>query len=63
MYRSDSRQLYAFQQSDIIIVPDEDEMRSMIWRLEGYLERKGLVLNVEKTKIVRFRKSRARMKK
>ncbi|KAL6420492.1 hypothetical protein ACFW04_014473 [Cataglyphis niger] len=35
---------------------DEDGIRSMIERLEGYLEKKGLELNVEKSKILRFRK-------
>lgn len=38
-------------------------MRSMIIRLEDYLERKGLELNVEKTKIMRFRKGRGRIEK
>lgn len=33
-------------------------MRSMIIRLEDYLEKKELELNVEKTKIMRFRKGR-----
>ena len=35
-------------------------MRSMIERLEGYLERKGLELNVGKSKIMRFRKEGGR---
>lgn len=35
---------------------NEDEMRSMIERLERYLEKKGLVLNTEKTEIMRFRR-------
>ncbi|XP_067203031.1 uncharacterized protein [Linepithema humile] len=33
----------------------EEEMGSMLERLEGYLERKRLELNVKKTKILRFR--------
>lgn len=33
-----------------------EKMRSMIERLEGYLERKKLELNGEKTKIIRFRR-------
>jgi len=31
-------------------------MKSMVERLEGYLEAKGLELNIKKTKIMRFRK-------
>lgn len=38
-------------------------MRSMMERLEGYLERKKLELNAGKTKIVRFRKGGGRMAK
>lgn len=38
-------------------------MRSMIVRLENYLEKKGLELNVEKTKMMRFRKGGVRIKK
>ncbi|KYN17871.1 hypothetical protein ALC57_09753 [Trachymyrmex cornetzi] len=38
-------------------------MRSMIQRLEGYVDRKGLKLNKEKTKIVRFRKGGGRNNK
>lgn len=42
---------------------EEDEMRSMMGRLEGYLGRKGLELNTGKTKIMRFRKGGGRMGK
>lgn len=38
-------------------------MRSMIERLERYLERKGLELNIHKSKIMRFRKGGGREKK
>lgn len=38
-------------------------MRSMIGRLEEYMERKGLELNVSKTKVMRFKKGEGRMKK
>lgn len=34
----------------------KDEMRSMMKRLEGFLDRKEQVLNAEKIKIMRFRK-------
>lgn len=42
---------------------NKEEMRSMIERLEGYLEKKGLELNTEKTKIMRFRKGGGRLGK
>lgn len=35
----------------------------MLSRLEGYLEKKGLSLNEEKTKVMRFRKGGGRSKK
>lgn len=35
---------------------NEGEMRSMLKRLEDYLEGKKLKLNINKTKILRFRK-------
>jgi len=44
---------------DIIILTEEEEgMRWLLKKLERYLDRKGLVLNVEKTKIIRFGKGR-----
>src|SRR5580765_4268653 len=45
---------------DVVLISEEDGMRSMIERLEGYLERKGLELNVGKSKIMRFRKGGGR---
>lgn len=50
---------------DVILIAEEDGMRSMIEiieRLEGYLEKKGLKLNVGKLKILRFRKGGGREK-
>jgi len=41
----------------------EQGMRSLISRMEGYLDKKGLELNIEKTKITRFRKGGRRRKK
>lgn len=41
----------------------ENEMRSMIGRLEGYLDGKGLEVNTERTKIMRFKKESGRMSK
>lgn len=46
---------------DVVLVAEEEEkMRSMLERLEIYLENKGLVLNVKKTKVMRFRKGGGR---
>ena len=42
---------------------DEERMRSMIGRIEKYLKRKRLELNVDKTKIMRFRKEKGRTSK
>ena len=39
-----------------MLAEEEDEMRSMMERLEGYLDKKGLELNAGKTKIMRFKK-------
>lgn len=39
------------------------KMRSMIGRLEKYLDEKRLTLNTQKTKIMRFQKGRGRMKR
>jgi len=52
------KRIYTLAYADdiVLLAEEEDEMRSMIVRLEDYLERKGLELNVEKTKIMRFRK-------
>lgn len=47
----------------VLLAEEEDEMRSMMGRLEGYLGRKGLELNTGKTKIMRFRKGGGRMGK
>lgn len=52
------RRMYTLSYADdmVLLVEDEDEMRSMIKRLESYLERQGLLLNAEKTKIFRCRR-------
>lgn len=46
----------AYEDDMVLIAEEEDEMRSMIERLEDCVERKKLELNVNKTKILRFRK-------
>lgn len=46
----------------MLIVKEKREMRSMLEKLE-YLEKKELVFNTKKTKIMRFRKGGGKMKK
>lgn len=60
------RRVFSLAYADDIILLAEEEgggVRNMIERLERYLERKGLKLNVGKTRIVRFRKSGGRLGK
>jgi len=50
--------------ADVVLLAEEEvEMRSMIERFERYLGRKKLELNVDKTKVMRFRKRKVRMEK
>lgn len=53
----------AYTNDIILLAEEEGGMRNMIERLERYLERKGLELNVGKTRIVRFRKRGGRLGK
>lgn len=55
--------VYTLADDMILIAEKEDEMRSMMDRLEGYLEKKRLELNAEKSKIMRFRKEDGRLSK
>lgn len=57
--------VYILTYADDIVMMAEDEcgMRSMMERLEEYLEKKGLELNITKTKIMRCKKEWRRMKK
>lgn len=50
----------AYADDMLLLTENEEEMRSMIGRLEVYLERKRMELNTEKTKVVRFRKREGR---
>jgi len=53
--------LYA---DDMVLMAEEEEgMRSLIERLEDYLEGKKLEVNVRKTKVMRFRKGGGRLRK
>lgn len=53
----------AYADDLVLLAEREDEMRSMMERLERYLDRKKLELNTEKTKIMRFRKGGGRFDK
>lgn len=44
----------AYANDVVMIAENEEGMRSMMGKLEGYLNRKRLVLNEAKAKIIRF---------
>lgn len=44
-----------------MVLEEEREMKSILERLERYLDRKGLELNVGKTKVLKFREEGRRM--
>lgn len=46
-----------------LLAEDKEGMRAMIARLEGYLKRNKMEVNVRKTKIIVFRKGRRKRKK
>lgn len=60
--RLGERNVYTLAYADNIVLFSEDEER-MIGRMEKYLKRKRLELNVDKTKIMRFRKEKGRTSK
>lgn len=47
----------------VLLAYRAEELRNMIWRLKRYFDKKELILNAEKTKVMRFRKGKGRMKK
>lgn len=49
--------MLAYADDAVLMAEEEETMRSMIAKLESYLERKGLVFNASKLKI-RVRKIR-----
>jgi hypothetical protein len=59
------KKIYSLAYADdmVIMADKEEELKSVMERLENYLDRKKLELNVGKTKIIRFRKGRGRVKK
>lgn len=46
-----------------MLAEEEDSMKSMLERLDQYMDKKGLEINVEKTKVLRFRKGGDRWRK
>jgi len=63
--RLEKGRVYTLAYADdlVLLAEGEDEMRSMVERLEGYMDRKGLEVNVGKTKILRFRRGGGRIGK
>lgn len=59
--RSDRVYTLSYADDVVLLAEEEGDMRTMIERLEGYLERKRLELNVGKSKIVRFKRGCKRM--
>lgn len=53
----------AYADDVVLLVEDEEGMRSMMERLERYLERKGVQLNTNKSKIMRFMRGGGRIGK
>ncbi|XP_024883228.1 uncharacterized protein LOC112461981 [Temnothorax curvispinosus] len=53
----------AYADDIVAVAEDEEEMKRMLKRLERYLDRKKLRVNVGKTKVMRFRKGGGKMKK
>lgn len=60
--RLSGEKIYTLMYADdvALIAEEEQDMRSLISRLEGYLDTKVLTLSTEKTKIMRFRKGGGR---
>lgn len=55
------RKEYSYVDDVVLLEKEEDEMKSTIKRLEGYLEKKRFKLNLKKTKVTR--KGRGRIGK
>jgi len=49
--------------NDMVLIEEEDDMRTMMEKSEKYLEKKKVELNPDKIKIVRFRKGGRRKRK
>lgn len=59
--RIGEKRIYTLAHDLVMMAEREDEMRSVMERLERYLDEKGLEVNTKKTKIMRFRKRRGRL--
>lgn len=59
------KRIYTLMYADdmVMLAEGENEMKIMIGRLERYLDGKRLEVNIEKIKIMRFRKGGGRMRK
>lgn len=47
------RKEYSYADDVVLLVEEEDEMKSIIKRLEDYLEKKRFKLNLKKTEVMR----------
>lgn len=55
--------MLAYVNDIALLAEDEEHLKERMERLERYLDRKGLKLNVGKTKVMRCRKGEVRWKK
>jgi hypothetical protein len=53
----------AYADDLVLLAEGEDEMRSMIGRLESYMDKKDLEINTGKTEIMRFRRGGGKIEK
>lgn len=53
----------AYANDVMLLAEEEQDMRSILKRLERYLDRKGIELNSEKTKVMKFRKRGGKKRK
>lgn len=51
----DGRMYILAYADNMVLIAEKEEIKSIIDRLERYLEKKRLELNTEKSKIIRFR--------
>lgn len=63
--RLGEQKIYSLVYADdvVLLAENEEGMKAMMSTLKGYVERKGLELNEEKSKIMRFRKGGGRGRK
>lgn len=54
---------YTLMYADDMVMMAEEEMKAMLSKLERYLDGKRLELNVEKAKIINYRKGGGKEKK